>query len=51
MLIDLGSWKSLALRGAAALVFGLSTLAWPAITCLRWSFSSVLTFSWTGPSS
>lgn len=28
----LGSWKRLAVHGAAAVLFGLATLAWPAIT-------------------
>lgn len=38
MVIDLGSWKSMALRGAAALIFGLLTLAWPSITLLALVF-------------
>jgi len=27
-----GSWKRLAVQGAAALLFGLATLVWPSIT-------------------
>jgi uncharacterized membrane protein HdeD (DUF308 family) len=34
MFVALGSWKSLALRGAAAVLFGILTLIWPAISLL-----------------
>ena len=40
MFVDLGSWKTLAVRGMAALLFGLLTLAWPAMTL----FALVLLF-------
>jgi uncharacterized membrane protein HdeD (DUF308 family) len=32
LLAIVGSWKSLAIRGAAALLFGLLTLVWPGLT-------------------
>ena len=34
MIVGLSSWKSLALRGAAALLFGILTLIWPAISLI-----------------
>lgn len=38
MLFIIGSWKSLAFRGAAALIFGILALAWPSITLLSLVF-------------
>src|SRR4051794_12752986 len=32
MIIVLGNWRSVALRAAAAIVFGVLTLVWPEIT-------------------
>jgi uncharacterized membrane protein HdeD (DUF308 family) len=34
MLFIVGSWKSLAFRGAAAVIFGILALVWPSITLL-----------------
>ncbi len=34
MALDLNIWKSLALRGGAAVVFGIVTLVWPSISLL-----------------
>ncbi|MEX2553632.1 MAG: DUF308 domain-containing protein, partial [Actinomycetota bacterium] len=38
MLFIIGSWKSLAFRGVAAVVFGIMASVWPAITALALVF-------------
>lgn len=38
MLFIVGSWKSLAFRGAAAVIFGILALVWPSITLLALVF-------------